>query len=229
MEEKIIAKCVFITDERFPVFCHFGGQSEPQKAYISLDIETGEIDAGYHVGIGVGSPIRVLNDIELRFEINPYTHKDQIKEIIYDHMDQFQLILDGSEVVWKNCNEIGKFNDSAQRIIDKFSCETFLYTYVDIVTYTDLSCFQDEIWSVNDSQTITQLAKDVYDDGNSYGYWIDELNSEYDIEQAILEEWLNCLYSHFDLPKNVARLLLNNDDIFLDKDWLDTLKEIIAE
>ena len=225
MEEKIIAKCVFITDDRFPVFCHHVGQIEPQTAYISLDIETGEIDAGYY-HLGGGSSIRFLNDIELRFEINPYTHKDQIGEIIYDHMDQFQLILDGSEVVWDNYNRIGKFNDSAQRIISKLS---LLHNYVDIVTFTDLSCFQDEIWSVNDLQTITQLAKDIYDDGNSYGYWIDELNSVDDIEEAILEEWLNCLYSHYDVPKNVARLLLNNDDIDLDKDWLDTLKEIIAE
>ena len=88
MTENLVAKSVFNSKDRFPVYCHYVGQFEPQRAYISLDIENGEVDASYDSSTGNCTTQRVWNNIELQFDINPYTFTDKIADLISEKMAQ---------------------------------------------------------------------------------------------------------------------------------------------
>ena len=225
MEKKLIAENCFESELRFPVFCHYDGQFEPQPAFIFLDIETGEVNANYNSCIGNATTLRVWHNKELHFPINPHTFVKDVEELILDNMNNFQTILDGSSVVWDGNNYVGQFNDEAQKIIEKLIHEESLYDYVDVVMFENINDFADVLWFSNDTQTLTELATDIYETGNDAGYWSDDLDSVESIENEILEYWLNCLYSGHDIPKREAKLLITDSRVDISSKWLTEINE----
>lgn len=229
MTENLVVKSVFNSKDRFPVYCHYVGQFEPQRAYISLDIENGEVDACYNSDIGNCKTAKVWNRLELHFDINPYTFTDKIADLISENMDKFQAILDGSEIVWNGSNYIGKFDDDAEKIIEKFDFERALYDFVDVVMFQDLKDFSDEMWFSKETQTLTELATDIYETGNDAGYWSDELDSVDAIEYEILHYWLECLYNNDVIPKKEAKLLISDSRVDISDKWLTEINEFASD
>lgn len=228
MEKKLIAKNCFESELRFPIFCHYDDQFEPQPAFIFLDIETGEVNANYDRTIGSGLPICVWNNIELRFYINPYTHAEKIVDLINENIGNFQIILDGSEIVWNGSEYIGTFDNDAQKMIEKFNNENSLYDFVDTVMFENISDFSDELWFSKDTQTLTELATYIYELGNDAGYWSDELNSIECIEYEILDYWLHRLYSGDHIPKKEAQLLIKDDRVDISEKWMTEINKFAA-
>lgn len=227
MTERLLAENCFNPNSRFPVYCHYDGQFEPQPAYILLDIRSGEVNADYDTTINSGLPVCVWNNLELRFFINPYTIASEIMDLINENMDNFQAILDGSEIVWGGNEYIGMFDEDAQKIIEKFNVENSLYNYVDVVFFDDIY-FSDKLWLDDKTKTLKELATYIYELGNDSGYFTDELNSVEKIENEILEHWLYRLYSGDDIPKREAELLITDDRIEIRYEWLAKINEFAA-
>lgn len=227
MTEKLLVENCFDSDLRFPVHCHYDDQFEPQPAYISLNVRTGEVNADYDSTIGSGLPICVWNNIELRFYINPYTIANEILDLINENMDNFQAILDGSEIVWNGSEYIGTFDEDAQKIIEKFNAENSLYNYVDVVFFDNIY-FSDRLWFSDDIKNLKELATYIYELGNDAGYWSDELNSIECIEYEILDYWLHCLYSGDHIPKKEAQLLIHDDRVDISEKWMTEINKFAA-
>lgn len=109
----IQAHSVFASDKLFPVYSKYPHEPNPQRAFIILDIRTGEVDADYTGELGNAVPADVYHRQVLRFSINPMSTTDQINKMLNEHQAIFQAILAGAEVVWDGCNYAGRFTQDA--------------------------------------------------------------------------------------------------------------------
>jgi len=98
-----------------PVYCHYDGQIQPQKAFISLDICTGEVAADYRSDVGGGMSMREWNG-KLRTYSIPCETAGSVLRAFMDS-DEFKKlcgrILAGSDEVWDGNNYVGKLNNDA--------------------------------------------------------------------------------------------------------------------
>ena len=84
------------------------------------------------------------------------------------------------------------------------------------------------MWFSNDTQTLTELATDIYKTGADDGYWIDDLDSVDAIEYEILHYWLECLYNNDVIPKKEAKLLISDSRVDISENWLDEINEFAS-
>ena len=204
-----IAKNVFnAAGQRFPLFCQYSNESSPQMAFISLDLETGEIDANYKGGINNGVPAPVFYDRVLRFETNPHLMADQINSLINDHLADFQAILDDSEIVWKNSNEVGVFGDKARNLIDSFEYERTLYVENEMFIIEDLEEYLDGNMDIPENQTLIQYAEEIFKSNPDNCEWSDDLNSPEAIADEIINYWHDRVEADDDdIPKHIKKMI----------------------
>lgn len=212
--------------ERFPLYRKYPGQFEPQKAYIFLDLESGECGADYSGEIGNAIPSRQWHNIVLTFAISPYYMADKIESVINDNAEFFQALLDNSAVEWDGNNYRGKITDEKlnERVMEwDMLCQGFDCDeggmIEDLAEY--LQCTPD----LENGQTVDQLADDILsNDGDNGYYFTDSLNSVEAIKSELLDMWADGLYSGNEISKNVAQCLIA-EGVCDDSQWMDELHE----
>lgn len=213
-------KNIFSSDERFPLYQPYG-MDQTTKSYISLDIETGEIDAGYEMQNSTS--MRSWNNIELHIHVSEQSTTDEITRIIDENMGGFQKILNGASIEWDGSNYRGKLNDDAQYIYDRldgygagFSCDTQTYIIDDLAEWTQ---YEDQIIKT----TIDDLAEKLFNcDGDDGYYFSDPLNSVDAIKSALLDIFAECLYDGDDITQKQAQALIDAGTCD-DSQWMEEL------
>jgi hypothetical protein len=201
---------------RFPVYCQYGGQHQPQSAYLYLDLRDGECGADYNGEMG-SIPIVQWQKIVLTFPIAAETRGDDIQALLEKHSDDFQAILNGSTIEWDGSNNVGTFNDNAKVILEKlgFLGEGNLEAiqdYANVSTIINSAFFEewlsDNIFP-NESETVESFAEELHQcDGDENAYFSESMNSKDAILSSLSGIWVEQLYSGNDIPENVAKYLI---------------------
>lgn len=210
----------------FPIFHQYAGQFLPQPAFISLDINDGEVTADYSGEIGNAVPFDVWHKKVLRFSVEPCIRAAKIAEIIESHKDEFQAILDGASIEWDGNNNVGCFTKDAERIIEQLelslqeesnqyainiiSDSSELYDYLAGNIYPeneDLESFADEIISNIDSEFYSLISCMSHSEG---------------MLSYLAELWADDLYNGKQLPQFIAQYLVNQG-ICDDSAWTEEL------
>ena len=111
---------------------------QPQPAYITLNLRTGEVDADYSGEIGNGVPADVWHGLVIRFPLSSEATGGTIENMIDNNLSIFQEILDGSEVVWDGSNHVGKLTDEAREIAEDMDRNGFYSEEGGILTVRDI-------------------------------------------------------------------------------------------
>lgn len=100
----------------------YPGQSNPQPAYIELDLEYKTLSADYSGEIGNAMPMAVYHNRVLRFSISQFISGGKINEILNDPklLGLCEQVVANHIIVWDGNNNVGKLNingqDAVQRI-----------------------------------------------------------------------------------------------------------------
>lgn len=222
-------------EERFPLYCVYPSNCNAQKAYISLNLETGACDADYFAQTGSIS-FDQHNNIELTFPVSNQLLSGLIVDLIKEHADNFQFILDNSEVVdIQNGDRHGKLNDAAQkRFLDMLGAEEILgqhdssFIIDDLGAYLDSETVPESNIYPEDGQSIDDYVKATFRcDGDNDYYFSDSLNSEQAIKDALTGYWFNELYCNEKLPKIIIVFLHSTGQV--SDAWKNELEEILKE
>jgi hypothetical protein len=212
------AKIVFASTANTPLFAHYDGQSEPQPAFISLDLTTGEVDADYSGELGSARPADVFHGIKRRYPVRCDLTLDQVTTLLTDILPTLQRVLEGSEVVWNNCNRAGKLNDAALGAEAELTDWNMLGADFDHRVITDLAEWMVEsgegCWLPGDADNIAEFIR-VFD--------LDGFVAGEDVGDTLMELWADRLYNGDPLPANVA-LALIEDGRCDDSNWTEELQ-----
>lgn len=211
------------TAKRFPVYAKYEGQHQAQPAYLELDICDGSLTADYSGEIGNAVPVRVWNNLILRFSLMPETTAEEVARIIEENKETFQKILDGSKSEWNNSNWVGKFTDETKEIINEISQ---LDPFVCDVQggLIELSEWIAENKFPSTGQSIEDFAEDVISsDGNDGFYFENPYNLE-SMLSDLREVWAEALYSDEEIPAEVAQHLIEHGTC-KDSAWMEELNE----
>jgi len=217
-------KNVFKSDENFPVYCKYDGQISAQPAYISLDLETGEVDAGYNPNPGGSSmSSRQFHGLEICIAIPCEASADQINAWIEDNEDHFQEILDSAEVAWRDSNKVGVLTEDARELIYRLDGQTFELDRFMIDRDYFADWLDDE--KPGENQSLNDFAQNLLDrNGDGDCYFADDLRSVEAIKDLLLDMWADDLYARKDIEPHIAKMLLA-DGRCEDSAWMDELKE----
>lgn len=199
---------IFQSDERFPLYQQYG-ETDQTRAFISLNIETGEVDA--NSVLRGNTSFNAWNDVELNFPIPDQLNTDAINEYISDIWDDMQCILDDSEVDWDGSNNVGKFGDTATRIID-----TLVNPYDTDRPIPDCGIIDDiELWLDGNYEietTLDDLADNLFAlDGDDNYYFSDELNNIDAIKSALLDCFDNDVNLSDQISEKQAHALIDSE------------------
>lgn len=218
------------TTPRFPVYHKYGGQFQPQPAYIFLDLRDGECGADYNGEMG-SVPVVQWHNIVLTFPISAETKADQIEQIINDNAEKFQAILDDSEVVWDGSNNVGSFGEKTTALLSELGFYADgnpegLQSYDSQVCMIDEEYFAEWVSDISlQNYDLDSLAEDLHNcDGDGNAYFTDSMNSKNAIYTQLLDIWAERLYSGYDVPKEVAQTLLDEGKCD-ESAWVEELKE----
>lgn len=100
-------------DVDFALLRQYPGQHQPQRAWIELDGETGELSAAHDPEIGGGVPERVWNNRALRWAIPPLRAR-AANGLMRRIAPLAQAILDGYTTRWDGSNHVGSFSPDAR-------------------------------------------------------------------------------------------------------------------
>jgi len=201
----------FELTDLFPLHCHYDGQINPQKAYISLDLRDGEVTADYDGEIGGGIPSDVFNGHVLRWEIRDEFTADEIYSILEENLEYFQYILDKAE-------------DSTEGL-DCLDDNKFL-NYVPAGGIHDFDYF--DFFNIGENETVEQFIDKFYEmDGEDGYYFKFRKSTRDDVKEMILEQWYDALGAGDELSPKIAQYLL--DDGRYNDNWAEELKEMAEQ
>ena len=220
------ARNTFKSEERFPVYCKYPQQCNPQPAYITLNLRTGEVDADYSGEIGNGVPADVWHGLVIRFPLSSEATGGTIENMIDNNLSIFQEILDGSEVVWDGSNHVGKLTDEAREIAEDMDRNGFYSEEGGILTVRDI--IKNGDFYPSDGQSIEDFAENIASCDGEEGYWLLEPVTVDDVLSELRNLWADRLYSGDELPKEVAQYLLETGECD-DSQWMEELKEFAAQ
>lgn len=208
----------FSSDLLFPVYFKYQSQSESQPAYITLDLESGVIDADYNGAVGNAVNSRVWHGIVLRWTINPKTSSSTLSAMINENLAFFQSILDAAEVVWDGNNHVGRVSLDIESDWEKFLDGDLDGGVVD--------SFEDWIYDhrfPSEGQALDDYIKEIHSfDGADGWYFSTEKSSIEEVRNMIFDFWAEYLYCDNDLPKEVAAALLA-DGRCAGSQWIEEL------
>lgn len=120
------------------LFCHYPGEHEIQSCHLALDLEDGELTAGYDGNIGGGSPESVYHRRALWIGI-PTLTADAANRLMDEAAPLAQRILDGAEIVWDGNNHVGRLDEDATDALDELAamCDPTCFSGTDTVAEYD--------------------------------------------------------------------------------------------
>lgn len=94
------------------LYCKYQGQTRPQPCHIQLDLESGELSAGYNPEIGNAVPMGVFHGIVRRWAI-PALKADVVNDLLGRLAPDLQALLDdeSTKVYWDGSNRRGRCDD----------------------------------------------------------------------------------------------------------------------
>ncbi len=219
-----MAKPITITfkadNDTAPLHAHYQGQTQAQPAYITLNLNTGEVDALVSGETGSGMPADVWHGTVRRYPIRTDLSGAQIIGVIEDIKDTLQTILDNSEVKFDNGDWVGQLNESGESAEE--SLPELLGTDLESVVITDLKGWlaesDDNAWLPEEGADIRAFVNEVKDGIDADGYLVAE-----NVEDCLLDMWANRLYNGDPLPSNVAKAL-REDGRCNDSAWVSELE-----
>ena len=206
------------TVTRFPVYCKYDGQFNPQPAFISLDLRNGSVDADYSGEIGGGLPADVWNKKVLRFNINPMTHKDEIETLINSYSEEFTKLVELYQA--EEFEQISEMDFDLNEKILQEGVENFMID--DLAQW-----IMADGWPEPGTTLRTYVAEVAATDGENDHFFPEELTDMEYLKEAILLVWADWLYSDQDIPPHVARILLDQGTCSGSR-WMDELREFAA-
>ncbi len=200
----------FENDSTFPVYCKYPMQHSAQPAYITLDLEDGELTASYNSEMGGSTPSRQWHNIVLTFPIPSTTTGDEIQSLIEKYENGFQEILDDSKVMWDGYNRVGILGQKANKIYGSFQdigCES---TACIIENSEDLENFFGEDVYIKEGETLEGYKSRLESaNGESNYHFVDNFNvlsTALDLHEKLLEDFDEDDIETW-IPKNIAQEL----------------------
>lgn len=207
-------------DDAAPLYCHYPNQIQAQPAYVTLNLQTGEVDAQFSGEIGNGMPADVWHGTVRRYPIRSDLSGAQIMEVIEDIKDTLQGILDNSEVVFDNGNWVGQLKKTGESAED--SLPELLGTDLKSIVITDLKDWlaesDDNAWLPEEGADISAFVEEV-----KAGIAAEEYITSENVEDCLLGLWEDRLYNGDPLPSNVAKAL-RKDGRCDDSAWTSELE-----
>ncbi len=110
-------KIISVKDDT-ELFCHYARQSEPQKCFIALDLEDGQLWADYNAEIGSAVPEAVWNGRTVRFPA-PCMTANGMNRLMDEIAPLAERVLAGASIDWDGNNHVGKLDEDAQDASDE--------------------------------------------------------------------------------------------------------------
>ena len=138
-------KIISVKDDT-ELFCHYARQSEPQRCFIALDLEDGQLWADYNAEIGSAVPEAVWNGRTLRFPA-PCMTAAGMNRLMDEIAPLADRVLAGSEIEWDGNNHVGKLDEDAQDASDEIEriCDELEPAPSETVTEWDACEFYDAV------------------------------------------------------------------------------------
>ncbi|WP_318521277.1 hypothetical protein [Photobacterium leiognathi] len=202
-------------NDQLPLYVEATWQ-EPQKAFITLDLRNGEVDADYQPIGDNGVPTSVHNGVVLRFSIVPENTGESISKIIAHFEDQLLSIYKKSQVKLNSSNNF--VGCAAEGIDEEQLGDEILFLS------RDIGCMSfDNRVDIGDEETLLDVIEVTPDTSNLEQY-VAQVVKKMEANYFILEgSWtdsevvtlrvLEKLSQHTDcLNKNGMIMLLDNID-----------------
>ncbi|MEW6016473.1 MAG: hypothetical protein AB1760_00200 [Pseudomonadota bacterium] len=168
-----------------PLYRRYGGQTQPQPAYIEIDPEKHILTADYNGEIGNAVPEGVWSRRRLRVRISPYVKGEAVADLMEDERFQSlaQRICDGHSVEWDGHNHVGRLTPDAQDALE--ALERYIEQQVEDGSDACIEVYEPDQW-VSSSEAgdigltaetsdaeLTKMAKDQVAEAQSQGIYID--------------------------------------------------------
>jgi len=199
---------------KFPVYRydwidHGVSEHELCPAFIELDLVEQTVNTFTLYDCEV--PATVVEGKVLIFPINSYMSPDEIEQIIDDHIDDFQIIIDGAEFEERRV----VFTGEAENLVFKFKEEEALKKEPStLVIKLDEFIEALEI-DFNQSPDIDHYVAAIIDANNSgHEFWLKpELHDHDALKSAIINEWCELLTCPDELTQMQAKSLLESGEV----------------
>lgn len=128
--EKLSMEIVFknSSEDSCPVYHRYHQQSEPQGAYVEVNIEDGTVDADWNGEVGNAVPCSIWHGRVLRFPISPYMTGRDISSLLHVLKKDIEVLIADTEVVWTGSNHVGRRGEEAEEAHERIErkCEETL-------------------------------------------------------------------------------------------------------
>jgi len=207
-------------DLRFPLYKIHPFNDEPREAYIYLDLASGDVGANVReVFFNISK--REANSVLLTFPINPKAHKAEIADIIERNLPTLQVILNNSTLHTENNETIGNLNELGR---SNFEALQFLESQELKIDMIDKYCLEEYLQYVvypTPEQSVDEFAAEVLEkDGTNCAYFADDLSCKDSMLKALTALWKSLANTGNELPENVAKYLIDKDEVNLSLDEL---------
>jgi len=106
---------------RAPLYVRFGGQGQPQGAYLEIDPQERRAHASHDGEVGGAVPFSVWHHRILRVSLSPYAERSSLDRALREETTVALLaaICDGHAVEWDGSNWIGHLTESAKTALSQ--------------------------------------------------------------------------------------------------------------
>ena len=200
-----------------PLYLHRANQIAPNLAYISLDLETGNITAKIKDKAATGSFPLEQNSL-VNFYITPYLNSEFIQSLIESHLSRFQSICDMSVIKLDQKGEKQLFvqvdyQNSRDRIIQDLANDLAIAAIGNEDDNTSFCASYDLIY---DAVSVSPSTPDLSQYASTL---LDEINSKFTIDENLkLEEFklivLHCYVESLNILNfNALTMLFDNVEL----------------
>ena len=203
------------SNKHFPLYEKYSADVAPQLACISLDLRTGAVSANSNSSPGATSvPAEVFHNLVVHFPVSPFLKGPALDTLINEISPQLQAVLDGSSVVWERNNQVGKLNDTAEaametlcQALDELSPTEYENCMTSLAEILASSPFPED-----GDYDLTAFYQGVLDSNGDDGIFFsnDKSLTVSDVEDEVLDMWVECLHNDEELPHAVEQALIDD-------------------